>query len=95
MQNSLVLLLVAEHGRKAVISLNGVEITQRFIQMCPADKKFDNNLANATNVFLKCVSKGELPVSSTRGAYTFQMPERESSDSSSGTYEFIVLKLID
>lgn len=74
----------SEHGRKAVVALNGVEITQRFIQSCPADKKFDNNLANATNVFLKCISKGELPVSSSWGAFTFQVPNREGSETSSG-----------
>lgn len=75
---------LSEHGRKAVVALNGVEITQRFIQSCPADKKFDNNLANATNVFLKCISKGELPVSSSWGAFTFQVPNREGSETSSG-----------
>ncbi|XP_050730928.1 cytosolic carboxypeptidase 1-like isoform X2 [Eriocheir sinensis] len=69
----------SKHGRKAVISLNGVEIVQRFIQMCPADKKYDSNLANATNVFLKCVTKGELPVASVRGAFTFQVPNRDAS----------------
>lgn len=68
-----------------MISLNGVEITQRFIQTCPADKKFDSNLAYATSVFLKCVSKGELPVSSIRGAFTFQVPNTDDSDSGSGT----------
>ncbi|XP_069979265.1 cytosolic carboxypeptidase 1 isoform X2 [Penaeus vannamei] len=73
----------SKHGRKAVVALNGVEITQRFIQSCPADKKFDNNLANATNVFLKCISKGELPVSSSWGAFTFQVPNREGSETSS------------
>ncbi|XP_068215809.1 cytosolic carboxypeptidase 1-like isoform X2 [Palaemon carinicauda] len=71
----------SKHGRKAVMALNGVEITQRFIQSCPADKKFDSTLASATNVFLKCVSKGELPVSSTHGAFRFQLANREDSDS--------------
>ncbi|XP_066949748.1 cytosolic carboxypeptidase 1-like isoform X2 [Macrobrachium rosenbergii] len=71
----------SKHGRKAVMALNGVEITQRFIQSCPADKKFDSALASATNVFLKCISKGELPVSSTRGAFKFQVANREESDS--------------
>lgn len=73
-----------EHGRKAVLALNGVEIVQRFIQMCPADKRFDNNLASATNVFLKCISKGELPVASSRGAVTFQVPNRDASQTPSG-----------
>ncbi|XP_042212174.1 uncharacterized protein LOC121859437 isoform X1 [Homarus americanus] len=59
----------SKHGRKAVITLNGVEIAQRFIQTCPADKKYDGSLASATNVFLKCASKGELPVSSIRMIY--------------------------
>lgn len=76
----------SKHGRKAVVSLNGVEITQRFIQTCPADKKFDSNLAYATNVFLKCVSKGELPVSSIRGAYTFHVPNADDPDSGSDTH---------
>nr|XP_045581248.1 cytosolic carboxypeptidase 1-like [Procambarus clarkii]XP_045581249.1 cytosolic carboxypeptidase 1-like [Procambarus clarkii]XP_045581250.1 cytosolic carboxypeptidase 1-like [Procambarus clarkii] len=73
----------SKHGRKAIVSLNGVEIAQRFIQTCPADKKFDNNLASATNVFLKCVSKGELPVSSICGAFTFQVPKKADSEPSS------------
>nr|XP_053628685.1 cytosolic carboxypeptidase 4-like isoform X2 [Cherax quadricarinatus] len=74
----------SKHGRKAVMSLNGMEIAQRFIQTCPADKKFDSNLASATNVFLKCVSKGELPVSSIRSAFTFQVPNKADSEASSG-----------
>ncbi|XP_069936225.1 cytosolic carboxypeptidase 1-like [Cherax quadricarinatus] len=65
------------------MSLNGMEIAQRFIQTCPADKKFDSNLASATNVFLKCVSKGELPVSSIRSAFTFQVPNKADSEASS------------
>nr|XP_053628684.1 cytosolic carboxypeptidase 4-like isoform X1 [Cherax quadricarinatus] len=73
----------SKHGRKAVMSLNGMEIAQRFIQTCPADKKFDSNLASATNVFLKCVSKGELPVSSIRSAFTFQVPNKADSEASS------------
>lgn len=73
----------SKHGRKAVLALNGVEVVQRFIQMCPADKRFDNNLASATNVFLKCISKGELPVASTRGAVTFQVPNRDASQTPS------------
>ncbi|KAG0714549.1 Cytosolic carboxypeptidase 1 [Chionoecetes opilio] len=69
----------SKHGCKAVVSLNGIEVVQRFIQMCPADKRFDNNLAYATSVFLKCISKGELPVASVKGAFTFQVPNRDAS----------------
>ncbi|KAK3852938.1 hypothetical protein Pcinc_040492 [Petrolisthes cinctipes] len=75
----------SKHGRKCVVSLSGVEILQRFIQTCPADCKFDSSLASATNVFLKCVSRGELPVTSVRGAFTFHLPhslKEESTDTS-------------
>ncbi|CAL4105221.1 unnamed protein product, partial [Meganyctiphanes norvegica] len=70
----------SKQGRKAVLNQGGVEVIQRFIQTCPADKKFDNLLASATNVFLKCCSKGELPVSSLKGAIKFQINYKDLPD---------------
>ena len=57
-----------------MVSVGGVEIIQKFITTCPTEKKFDNILNSAINVFLKCVIKGELPVSSSKGAITFRIP---------------------
>ncbi|XP_076065569.1 cytosolic carboxypeptidase 1-like isoform X3 [Oratosquilla oratoria] len=69
----------SKHGRNAVVTLGGLEITQKFITSCPGDKKFDSLISSATNVFLKCVTKGELPVSSHKGAIRFKVPSGDGS----------------
>ena len=66
-------------GHKAVLNSGGVEIVQKFITSCPADKKFDVILSSSINVFLKCASKRELPVSSNKGAITFTIPSDEDT----------------